>query len=236
MEFLSGELFAQVLGVLGVNLILSGDNAVVIAMAARRLEGPNRRKAIIWGTVGAVGLRLILAFVVSYLLTVPFLRAAGGLLLLWIAWKLIQGDPDEEEKVRAGRSTWEAVRIIIMADAVMSLDNVVALVAVAGGNFLILGIGIATTIPLVVYGSTLLTTLLDRFPILAYGGAGLLVYIAVEMFFKDPTLHDYLKPLASIEWIIGLGAAAAFLAVTWLWARRSGEGRQSEEDSEKAER
>ena len=223
IEFLSGEMLARFLGVLGVNLILSGDNAVVIALAARKLEGSDRRKAIVWGSIGAVGLRLIFTAIVSYLLSIPFLQVVGGLLLFWISWKLIQEDPNEEEKVRAGESTWEAIRIIILADAVMSLDNVIALVAVSEGNFLLLTIGIATTIPLVVYGSVLLTSLLDRFPVLVYAGAGLLVYIAVEMFFKDIALYDYLEPLMSVEWLIKLGTAAVFVAVAWLWSRRSGE-------------
>jgi YjbE family integral membrane protein len=231
MEFLSADLLAKLLGVLGTNVVLSGDNAVVIAMAARRLHGPNRRKAIIWGTVGAVVLRLIFAAIVSYLLSIPFLEAAGGLLLLWISWKLVQEDPSEE-KVQAGRSPWEAVRIIIVADAVMSLDNVVALVGVSGGDFMVLAIGIATTIPLVVYGSTLLTSLLDRFPILVYAGAGLLVYIAVEMFFDDEAAGVHLEPYADFEWLIGLGAVALFVAVAWLWAKRTGEAERAEEGSD----
>ena len=201
-EFLNGEILARFLGVLGVDLLLAGDNAVVIAMAARNLEGSNRRKAIILGAGGAVVLRLIFAAIITYLLLIPFLQAAGGLLLLWIAWKLVNEDPNEEEKVQAGESTWEAVKIIILADVVMSLDNVIALVGVSGGNLLLLAIGIALTIPLVVFGSALLTSLLDRFPILVYAGAGLLVYIAVEMFFQDIGIRDYLEPLASIEWLI----------------------------------
>jgi len=231
MEFLSADLLAKLLGVLSTNVVLSGDNAVVIAMAARRLHGPNRRKAIVWGTVGAVVLRLIFAAIVSYLLSIPFLEAAGGLLLLWISWKLVQEDPSEE-KVQAGRSPWEAVRIIIAADAVMSLDNVVALVGVSGGDFMVLAIGIATTIPLVVYGSTLLTSLLDRFPILVYAGAGLLVYIAVEMFFDDEAAGVHLEPYADFEWLIGLGAVALFVAVAWLWAKRTGEAERAEEGSD----
>jgi YjbE family integral membrane protein len=212
-----------------VNLILSGDNAVVIAMAARRLQGSQRRQAIIWGAAGAVVLRLIFAAIISLLLEIPFLQVAGGLLLLWIAWGLVHdepgGDDEEEDKVQAGQTAWEAIRIIIMADAVMSLDNVIALVGAAriGGevDFWLLVIGLATTIPLVVFGASLLTSLLDRFPILVYAGAGLLVYIAVEMFFADDVLHRYLEPFANIEWIIGLTAAAIFIAVAWLWKRRA---------------
>ena len=213
--------------VLAVNLILSGDNAVVIAMAARSLQGSQRRRAIIWGAAGAVALRLVFAAIISFLLEIPFLQVAGGLLLIWIAWKLVHDEPEEEgeEKIEAGQSTWQAIRIIIVADAVMSLDNVIALVGAAriGGevSWLLMGIGLATTIPLVVFGAALLTSLLDRFPILIYAGAALLIYIAVEMFFADDVLHHYLEPLLSIEWLIGLGAALIFTAIAWLWKRRS---------------
>jgi YjbE family integral membrane protein len=228
MEFMTGEWFGRLLGVLVVNLILSGDNAVVIAMAARTLEGANRRKAIIWGAAGAVVLRLIFAAVITLLLEVPLLQVVGGLLLVWIAWKLIhEGGDDEgdEEKVKAGSSTWQAIRIIIVADAVMSLDNVIALVQAAriGGevDISLLVIGLATTIPLVVFGAALLTSLLNRFPFLVYLGAGLLIYLAVEMLFADKVTHPYLKHYHSIEWIIGLVAAGIFILVAWLWARRS---------------
>src|SRR5215218_5465326 len=195
-------------------------------MAARSLHGSQRRQAIIWGAVGAVILRLVFAAIISLLLEIPFLQVAGGLLLIWIAWKLIQDEPEDgEEKIEAGQSAWQAIRIIIVADAVMSLDNVIALVGAAriGGevNFWLLVIGLATTIPLVVFGAALLTSLLDRFPILVYAGAGLLVYISVEMFFADKVTHDYLEHFASIEWIIALAAAAAFILVAWLWKRRT---------------
>ncbi len=211
--------------VLTVNLILSGDNAVVIAMAARSLQGAQRRQAIIWGAAGAVILRLIFAAIISYLLEIPFLQVVGGLLLLWIAWKLVHDEVEEgEEKIEAGQSAWQAIRIIIVADAVMSLDNVIALVGAAriGGEIVpsLLIIGLATTIPLVVFGAALLTSLLDRFPILIYAGAALLVYISVEMFFADKAVHHYLEPVLHLEWIIALGAALIFAAGAWLWKRR----------------
>lgn len=218
---LDAEFWARLVGVLGVNLILSGDNAVVIALAARKLHGSTRRAAILWGAAGAVILRLIFAAIVTYLLAIPFLQVVGGLLLLWIAWKLVHDDHDEGEKVQAGQSVWEAVRIIIVADAVMSLDNVIALVGVSGGNFLLLAIGIATTIPLVIFGAQLLTTLLDRFVWLVYAGAGLLVYIAVEMFFKDRAMHGYIASLVPYETYIAIAVAAVFVAIAWLWTLRS---------------
>jgi YjbE family integral membrane protein len=228
MEFMTGEWFGRLFGVLVVNLILSGDNAVVIAMAARTLEGANRKKAIIWGAAGAVVLRLIFAGVITLLLEVPLLQVVGGLLLVWIAWGLVHeddGGEGDEEKVKAGSSTWQAVRIIIVADAVMSLDNVIALVQAArvGAevDISLLVIGLATTIPLVIFGAALLTSLLNRFPFLVYLGAGLLVYLAVEMLFADKVTHPYLEHYQSIEWIIGLVAAGIFMLVAWLWARRS---------------
>jgi YjbE family integral membrane protein len=221
------EFWGRLLLVLWVNLILSGDNAVVIAMAARSLEGRQRRMAIIWGAAGAVVLRLIFAAVISFLLEIPFLQVVGGLLLLWIAWKLVADEHGEEEddKVRAGTSAWEAIRIIILADAVMSLDNVIALVGAARMNgevnFLLLIIGLATTIPLVIFGAALLTSLLDRFPILVYAGAALLVYISVEMFFADKAAHDFLEPYEHLELLIAAVAVAVFIAVAWLWRRRT---------------
>ncbi len=221
---MDAEFWGRLVLVLWVNLILSGDNAVVIAMAARRLEGSQRRTAIVWGAVGAVILRLVFAGVITLLLNVPFLQVVGGLLLIWIAWKLVHEDPtegEEEDKVQAGTSTWEAIRIIILADAVMSLDNVIALVGASNGNFLLLTIGLVTTIPLVIFGAALLTSLLDRFPILVYAGAALLVYIAVEMFFEDKFAHSYLEPLESIELILAVAAAAVFTTVAWLWKRHT---------------
>ena len=133
-------------------------------------------------------------------------------------------DPGEvHDEVQAGKSTWEAIRVIILADLVMSLDNVFALVGASGGNLPLLSSGVAMTILLVIFGSTLLTSLLlDRLPMLVHAGAGLLVYIAVEMFFEDPVLQDYLESLANIERLVGLYFAALFVAVAWLWVRRVG--------------
>jgi YjbE family integral membrane protein len=238
-EFLNGEFFVGLFFVLVTNLILSGDNAVVIAMAARRLEGTQRRQAIIWGAAGAVALRLIFAAVVTYLLYIPFLQVVGGLLLVWIAWKLVHDDEgDEEDRVQAGESAWDAIRIIIIADAVMSLDNVIALVQAARidgeVSFLLLGIGLATTIPLVVFGAALLTSLLDRFPVLVYLGAALLVYLAVEMLFADVALHEYLEPYESFELLLAIAAAAVFITIAWAWAKRKGKADRIEKDIEKS--
>src|SRR5918997_4544827 len=241
MDFMTGEWLGGLVAVLVVNLILSGDNAVVIAMAARNLEGANRRRAIIWGAAGAVILRLFFAAIITFLLDIPFLQVVGGLLLIWIAWKLIADSEPEEGKIEAGHGPWEAIRIIIVADAVMSLDNVIALVQAArvGGevSFPLLGIGLITTIPLVVFGAALLTTLLNRFPVLVYAGAALLVYLAVEMFFADVVTHPYLEPFMNVEWVIGLAAAALFTLVAFLWTRKTGEtAREGLGDSARSEK
>ena len=222
-EFLSGELVARFLGILAIDLILSGDNAVVIALAVRQLKGDTRRKAIILGATGAVLLRLFFAAIVTFLLQIPLLQAVGGALLLWVAWKLVHDSPGEEEddEVQAGGNLWEAVRIIIIADVVMSLDNVVALVGVSGGNLALLVFGLALTIPLIIWGSTLLSALLDRWRWLVYVGAGILVYVAVEMLFEDRVVHGFIgDSLQNLETVIALAGTAVFLALAWLWARR----------------
>lgn len=164
LEFLNGELLARFLGVLAIDLILSGDNAVVIALAVRQLEGKARRRAIFFGATGAVALRLLFAAVVTFLLRIPLLRAVGGILLLWISWRLTADDAGKDESdVQAGGSIKQAVGVIIVADVVMSFDNVVALVGVSGGNLWLLVFGLALTIPLIIWGSTLLSRLMDRF-------------------------------------------------------------------------
>jgi YjbE family integral membrane protein len=221
-EFLSGELFARFLGILAIDLILSGDNAVVIALAVRQLKGDTRRKAIILGATGAVLLRLFFAAIVTYLLQIPLLQAVGGALLLWVAWKLVHDSPGgEENEVQAGGNLWEAIRIIIIADVVMSLDNVVALVGVSGGNLALLVFGLALTIPLIIWGSTLLSALLDRWRWLVYAGAGILVYVAVEMFFEDSVVHGFIgDSLQGLETPIALVSTAAFVALAWFWSRR----------------
>ena len=220
-EFLSAEILLRFLGVLGIDLILSGDNAVVIALAVRQLEGRTRRRAIFWGAMGAVGLRLIFAAVVTYLLLVPFLQAVAALLLVWIAWRLLF-QQDEPGDVEASTNIWGAIKIIIVADVIMSLDNVVALVGVSGGNLWLLVFGLLLTIPLIVYGSQLLSALMDRLPWLVYLGAGILVYVAIEMFLEDDIIHDLVgETVGGTAWLVGILGAAAFISFGYFKARRT---------------
>jgi YjbE family integral membrane protein len=218
-----GELITRFLGVLAIDLILSGDNAVVIALAVQRLEGKTRQRAIFWGALAAVALRLMFAGIVTYLLAIPFLQALAAVLLVWIAWRLLfQNKEHEHASVEAGGNIWEAIRIIVVADVVMSLDNVVALVGVSGGNLWLLVFGLLLTIPLIIFGATILSRLMDRLPWLIYLGSGVLIYVAVEMFFGDRIIHGYIEGFMALstERIIALALAAAFIAFGYYRVRR----------------
>ena len=187
-------LFPQVLKLLGIiwiNVILSGDNAVVIALACRGLPEDKRRIGMILGAGVAVGLRIVFTVLVAALLATPFLKIVGGLLLLWIAVKLLKGDEDEGG-VRETDRLWHAVWTVVVADAVMSLDNVLAIAAVAQDSTALLAIGLAISIPLIVAGAALIMALLDRMPLLVWAGAALLGWVAGEMLISDPWLIERL--------------------------------------------
>lgn len=184
-----------VLKIIGINIILSGDNAVVIAMACRGLPAGQRKMGILLGAGAAVVLRIIFTIFIVYLLDVPWLKLAGGVLLLWIAVKLLSGD-EHGDDVQAGGSLWEAVKIVAIADIVMSLDNVLAIAgaaesAPADQRLTLIILGLVISIPLVVAGSTLIITLLNRYPILVWLGAALLGMIAGELIFTEVALKGY---------------------------------------------
>jgi YjbE family integral membrane protein len=193
-SFIMEALLPQVLKLLGIiwiNIILSGDNAVVIALACRGLPDDKRRIGMILGAGVAVGLRIIFTILVAALLTTPFLKIVGGLLLLWIAVKLLSGD-DDEGGVKETNRLWHAVWTVVVADAVMSLDNVLAIAAVAQDSTVLLVVGLAISIPLIVAGAALIMALLDRLPLLVWAGAALLGWVAGEMLISDPWLLEQL--------------------------------------------
>jgi YjbE family integral membrane protein len=175
-----------------INIILSGDNAVVIALACRRLPEQQRKKAILIGSLCAIGLRVVFTFVAVWLLEVPYFQIIGGVLLIWIAINLIKGD-NEEENMKSGNSIAEAVKTIILADLVMSLDNVVAVAGAAQGNLTMIIIGLAMSIPLIIWGSQLLMRLMNRFPVIVIIGAALLGYTAGEMIMSDKSVSHYFE-------------------------------------------
>lgn len=178
-----------------INIVLSGDNAVVIALASQKLSVGQRKKAVWWGSFGAVALRLVLTVVAVYLLEIPYIQAAGSLLLLYIAVKLLTED-EGGKTVKQASSLGGAVRTIILADFVMSLDNVLAIAAVAEGEIVLTFIGIALSIPLIIWGSTMIMRLLDRFPVLIYIGAAILGYTAGEMVLNDRVVGPIIEQIS----------------------------------------
>jgi YjbE family integral membrane protein len=202
--------------ILIINLVLSGDNAVVIAMASKNLPLKQRKRAVWWGALGAVLLRCVLTWVAVLLLKIPFIHAAGGVLLAAIAVKLLL--PQEEHSRVAGASSlWKAVQTILAADFIMSLDNVLAIAALAEGDVSILVIGIAISIPIVVWGSNLIADWLQRLPILVYAGAGILGYTAGDMLLQDPQLGPALAAAApALARAVPAGTAAVVIMFGWL--------------------
>jgi YjbE family integral membrane protein len=193
MDFSSSTFWVSLLQIIWIDLLLSGDNAIVIAMAVRSLPDKQRKLGIWLGCGAAVGLRILFAVVVSYLLNIPFLKVVGGLLLLWIAIKLAKGEEESHSEIEASDNLWKAVRTIAIADAVMSLDNVLAIAAAARGHFELFVFGLLLTIPLIIFGANLLSRVLQRFPILVWFGAGLLGWIAGEMLISDIAVLQWLQ-------------------------------------------
>lgn len=204
-------LLGSILSITLMDLVLSGDNAVVIALATLRLGEKERKNAIFWGTFGAVALRISLTSIAVLLLTIPFVQAVGGLLLSWIAVKLLLGE-EEKSEVKEAESLREAIRTIIIADFLMSLDNVLAVAGASNGNILLLILGLLISIPLVVFGSTLLSNLMKKWPWLVSLGAGLLGYTAGEMLLNDSYFH-FLTKISILDYLIPgvLGAGVVIL-------------------------
>lgn len=197
--------------ILMINLVLSGDNAVVIALASRNLPEHRRRQAVWWGAFGAVLLRCILTFVAVLILEVPYIQAAGGLMLLYIAFKLLLEDTGEVS-VRGSSTLWSAIQTILVADFVMSLDNVLAIAAIADGDLALIVIGIAISIPIVVWGSGIIVTLLQKYPILVFAGSAILAYTAGEMLLRDPKLGVWLDQyLSGYQGMIPAAAAVCIM-------------------------
>jgi YjbE family integral membrane protein len=192
-----GPLGIQALKIIWINILLSGDNAIVIAMACRALPPKQRFWGIILGAGAAVGLRIFFTVILQYVLELPWLRLVGGLLLLWIAIKLLTQDEADEAHIEGSDNLWGAVRTIAIADIVMSLDNVLAIAAAARGNTGLIIFGLAVSIPLIVAGATLIMALLTRFPILVWAGAALLGWIAGELIVEDPISGPYFDAIAA---------------------------------------
>jgi YjbE family integral membrane protein len=216
--------------IIWVNIILSGDNAVVIALAARSLPPHQQKKAVAWGAGAAVIMRIVLTIVAVELLKLPYLKIVGGLLLFWIAIGLLVPE-DGEENVESSSNLWAAIKTILIADLVMSLDNVIAVAAAAKGSIVLLVLGLGISIPLVIFGATLLMKLMERYPIIITAGAAILGWVAGEMLVTDPILKDGIDAHASwmhihlpfgpdVSWAQIVGAILVVVAGKWIAARK----------------
>jgi len=217
------DLFSSLLEIIGVNIVLSGDNAVVIALAARRLPQVQRRLAILLGSAGAILMRIALTVAAAELLQLPWLRLAGALMLLWIGVRmLLEGGDDHEAVTASPAGAWSAIRTILVADFVMSLDNVLGVAAAARGQLVLLVAGLIISIPLIVFGSALILRIMDRFPILVTLGAGLIGYVAGEMLMDEPVLEPWLPATeAFVAHGVPVAGAVLVMLVGRLLAARS---------------
>ena len=218
MEMLQdADFWIGLLKIIWINIILSGDNAVVIALAARSLPPEQQRKAILFGSGAAVVLRILLTVVAAKLLELSYLQIVGGLLLLWVGTQLLHEDDEGDEGGSEKAGLWVAIRTILIADLVMSLDNVIAVAAAAKGSMTLLIMGLAISIPLVIFGSQLMIKLMDRFPIIIWFGAGLIGWVAGETIVSDVALKSiveangwlhYAAPALGAALVLGIGKMA----------------------------
>lgn len=228
MSLGSPEFWVALMQIIGVNIVLSGDNAVVIALAARSLPPEQQKKAVAWGSGAAVVMRIVLTIVAVKLLTLPYLKLVGAALLLWIALQLLLPEEEGEGEAHAAGNLAAAVKTILIADLVMSLDNVIAVAAAAKGSMTLLIVGLAISIPLVVFASTLLLNLMGRFPIIITLGAALLGWVAGEMAISDPAVKEWVDAnMAFLHWLApAAGAVGVVLVGKWIASRKEREAAQ----------
>ena len=223
-ELTSSLFWIAVLQIIIIDIMLGGDNAVVIALACRKLPPEQRKKGIFWGVVGAIGLRVVMIFFALKLLAVPYLKIVGGLLLFWIGIKLMLPDHDDEHgNIDGGTTLMAAIKTIVVADAVMSLDNVIAVAGASHGSMVLVSFGILVSIPIVVWGSKLVLTLMDRFPVVITLGAALLGWIAGGMLLTDQATPEALSKGIPYAHYLFAAAGAVLVVVVgkWLGSRRA---------------
>ena len=218
LDKLNWAFFLGIMNIVIIDLILAGDNAVVIAMAVRSLPRRQRRWGILLGAGAAVALRVILTFFVAQLLEISFIKLAGGVLIAWIAVKLfLEGAPEQAD--REARTLWQAMQLIVVADITMSTDNVLAMAGASHGNPFLLLFGLALSIPFVVFTSNLLSMLMDRYPIIIYLGAAVLGRVAAEMIFTDPAVVRWLHPPLWFTYAMEVVGAVGVIVVGKLWIK-----------------
>lgn len=211
--FIDPVFWMALMQIVAIDILLGGDNAVVIALACRHLPEAQRRKAIMGGVIGAIALRIGLLFFAMQLLALPYLKLFGAVLLLWIGIKLLLPEPDETHEIKAGSGLIAAIKTIIVADAVMSLDNVLAVAGAAGGNLLLVSLGVLISIPIIVWGSQLVLKLMDRFPQVVLFGGALLGWIAGGMAVGDVAVAEWMPAIVGLKYLAGALGAALVIAV-----------------------
>jgi YjbE family integral membrane protein len=220
-QFITPEFWSALAAIAVINLVLSGDNAIVIALAARNLPKLHQRRAIVWGTLGAVIVRVLLTVTVLWVLNLPGLMLAGGVLLAWIGYRLLTGDDAAaQHKIASAAGFWSAIRTIVIADAVMGLDNVLGVAGAARGSVLLIVVGLATSIPIVVWGSTVILKWLERFPWLLYVGGAVLAWTAAAMIGAEPFVAERLADHAAAGIALYAIVIAGVLGFAWLRNRR----------------
>ena len=217
----SPEFLSALLAIVVIDLVLAGDNAIVLALAARNLPKPLQRRAVLWGTVGAVVVRASLTVGVLWLLQIPGLMLAGGALLMWIAYRLLTGDDGgREHDLAPAMSFWAAMRTIVIADAVMGLDNVLAVAGAAHGSMLLVVLGLLISIPIVVWGSTLILHWIERFPSILYIGGAVLAWTAAKMIVGEPMVEAELAARPGFVTSIYVAVIGGVLGLAWAQKRR----------------
>jgi YjbE family integral membrane protein len=224
------EFWARWVSIVVLDLTLAGDNALVIALAVRTLPARQQFWGRMWGSIGAVALRLLFITIITYLLAIPLLQFVGGLLLVWIALKLVRqtGGEEGEGHVRQGASLFEAIWIIIVADVIMSLDNVLAVAGAAHGNLALVVFGIAFSLPLVVWGSGILARLMTRYPWIIWIGGGILGYVAAEMMLKDDWIKGWLGEglVHGLHYPLPIALGLLMTALGWWFSRKPHDARE----------
>ena len=238
MEFLSPPWWSALLAIILIDLVLAGDNAIVIALAARSLPPQLQKKAIIWGTVGAIVVRSVMTIGVVWLLKIPGLMLVGGLALLWIAYKLLADDSGGSHDGPVVNTFWGAMKTIVIADALMGIDNVLGVAGAAHGSFDLVVLGLLISVPIVVFGSTMVLKLVERFPAIIQIGAAVLAFTAAKMVINEPLLDPVFDPPEAIHtaarWAVYVASVAGVLGAGWLATRRHGAGQADKQASHAA--
>lgn len=211
MDFFTPEFWSALLAIVVIDLVLAGDNAIVIGLSARNLPKEQQKKVILWGTVGAIAIRSLLTLVVVWLLKIPGLLLIGGLLLIWIAYKLLV--EEKKHDVESAVSMWSAIKTIVIADTVMGLDNVLAVAGAAHGDFLLVVLGLLISVPIVVWGSTIILKWVERFPIIIYIGSGVLAWTASKMIVDEPLVKGFFVDNPILKWALMLVVVVGVLAL-----------------------